>query len=175
MVQWSHGETTKDRQRAGGESAARRNACHRSRPTSRGPSGAAAGRGIGHVGANGGHLGCRSGDRPTFAAALPPIGAAAGDTAPLGWTAQGTAECGTRSGVLGTVGRAGQGRRPVGAVADPRRAGAAVGTARGRLSGLAPAGPARMAQGGPGHAPPQERSRGAGGVEKNSPKYWRPS
>src|SRR3990172_2608258 len=167
VAQWSYGETTTDRQRAGGESATRRNPCHRFRPTSRGPSGAIAGRGIGHVGANGGHLRCGSSDRPTIAAALPPIGTAAGDAAPLGWAAQGAAQRGTRSGVLGALGRAGQ---AVGALPDPRRAGATVGTARSRLGGLAPAGSARMAQGGPGHAPPQERSRGAGGVEKKLPE-----
>jgi DDE superfamily endonuclease len=93
-----------------------------------------------------------------------------GDAAPLGRAAQGAAQCGRRSGVLGALGRAGQGGRPVGVVADPRRTGATVGTARGRLGGLAPAGSARMAQGGPGHAPPQERSGGAGGVEKKLPE-----
>ena len=96
MAQWSHGETTTDRQRAGGESAARRSPCHRFGTTARGPSGAAAGRGIGNAGANGGHLGGGSGDRPTIAAALPPVGTAAGDAAPLGRAAQGAAQCGSK-------------------------------------------------------------------------------
>ena len=175
VVQWSHGETTTDRQRAGGQGAARCKPCHRFGPTARGPSGATAGRSIGYAGANRGHLGGRAGDRATIAAALPPVSAAAGDPAPLGRAAQGAAQCGRRSGVLGTMGRAGQRGPPLGALAHPRRTGATIRTARGRLGGLAPAGSARMAQGGPGHAHPKSDPLAQEAWKKNSPKYWRPS
>ena len=68
------------------------------------------------------------------------------------------------------MGRAGQGGRTVGTLADPSGAGATVGSCGGRLGGVAAISPARVAQGGPGHTPPQERSRGATGVEKKLPE-----
>jgi DDE superfamily endonuclease len=68
------------------------------------------------------------------------------------------------------MGRAGQGGGIAGTVTDPGGAGATLGPTGGRLGGMAAVGPARLAQGGPGHAPPQERSRSAGGVEKKLPE-----
>lgn len=61
-----------------------------------------------------------------------------------------------------------------GPLPDPGGAGATLGPTGGRLGGLTAVGPAWVAQGGPGHAPPQERSRGARSVEKNSLKCWLP-
>jgi hypothetical protein len=77
-------------------------------------------------GGNGGHLGV--GGQPSTIAAALPIGAPRAHL-PMGRAA--ALLSGTKR-VLDAVGRAGQGRWPVGAVADPRRAGATVGTARGR-------------------------------------------
>ena len=176
MKQWLHGETTTDRQRAGGQGAARGKPCHRFGPTSRGPSGTAAGRGIGDAGANGGHLGGWSGERPTIAAALPPVGASAGDAPALGRAAQGAAQCGGRSAVLGAVGRAGQGGRSVGVVADPRRTGATLGARPVAASVLwrllARHGWRKVA---PDTRHPKSDPLAQEAWKKNSPKYWRPS
>ena len=174
MVQWLDVETTTDRRRTGGESSASGRPHHRGGTTARCPGGATSGPGVGNFGANRCHLGRRSGYRPTTAAALSRVGTAPGDAAPLGWAAQGAAERRARSGVLGPVGRAGQRGGTAGPVTDPGGAGTTLGPTGGRLGGMAAVGPARVAQAGPGHAPPQERSRGAGGVEKNSPKCWVP-
>src|ERR1035441_10298543 len=51
--------------------------------------------------------------------------------------------------------------------ATPRPTGQAVGS-------LPLVGTPWLAKGGPRHAPSQEQARGSGGVEKNSPKCWKP-
>src|SRR5438876_10832686 len=55
MSQWSHGETTTNRQSIGGESTASRCPYHRAGTTARRASGAAPGLGVGNPRANGGH------------------------------------------------------------------------------------------------------------------------
>jgi len=145
MAQWLDGETTTNRQRVGGESTASRCPHHRSGTTTRGPSGAVAGLGIGNLGANRCHLGRWSSHSGATAAALRPVGTAPGDAAPMGWAAPGAAERQARSGVLGAVGRAGQGGGTAGTVADPSSAGTTVGPSGGRLGGMASVGPARVA------------------------------
>ena len=170
MVQWLDVETATDRRRTGGESSASCHPHNRGGTTACRPSSATSGLGIGNFGANRCHFGRRSGYRPTTTAALPRVGTAPGDAAPLGWAAQGAAERRARSGVLGPVGRAGQRGGTAGPVTDPGGAGTTLGPTGGRLGGMAAVGPARVAQAGPGHAPPQERSRGAGGVEKKLPE-----
>jgi hypothetical protein len=174
MAQWSDGETTTNRRRTGGEGSARCCPHHRGRPTTRRPGGVTSRLGVGNFGANRCHLGRRSGNCPTTPAGLSRVGTAKGDAGPLGWAAQGTPERRARSGVPGPMGRTGQGGGAASPLPDPGGAGATLGPTGGRLGGLAAVGPAWVAQGGPGHAPPQERSRGARSVEKNSPKCWLP-
>ncbi len=83
-------------------------------------------------------------------------------------------ERGTRARVLGALGKAvRRGQRSSGC-ADSRCVGAGARPRSGRLCGVSIAGAPRLAQGGPRHSAPQERSCGAGGVEKNSPNHWRP-
>ena len=88
----------------------------------------------------------------------------------MGRAAQRAAQHRTRSAVLDSVGRAGQGGRLAGALTDPSSAGATLGPTGGSLGGLAAVGPAWMAQGGPGHAPSQERPYRARGLEKKLPE-----
>src|SRR3989304_4659587 len=75
-----------------------------------------------------------------------------------------------RAGGVGAVGGGIQSRRRIGGLAYARGLGAAVGPAGGRLGGVSVAGPTRLAQGCPGHAPPKEGSEGAGGLEKKLPE-----
>src|SRR5260221_1929070 len=51
-----------------------------------------------------------------------------------------------------------------------RGLGATTGKTGQAVGGLPPVGSPRLAQGGPRHAPPQEQTRGAGGVEKKLPQ-----
>ena len=175
MAQWRHGETTTDRQRAGGASTASRRSHHRCRPIARGPSGAATGNGIGNPGADCRDPGCGPSHGGAIAAALSPVGTPPGNGTPMGWAAQVFAQRRARSGVSCSVGRAGQGGGVVGALADPSGLGATVRPTGSRLGGVAAIGATWVAQSRSRYAPPQERSSGAGGVEKNSPKRWRPS
>ena len=91
-----------------------------------------------------------------------------------GGRAQGATECRARSGVFGSVGRAGQGSGTVSVVTDPGGAGATVGPCGGGLGGVAAVSPARVAQGGPGHAPPKSDPAAQEAWKKNSPKRWVP-
>ena len=131
MAQWSHGETTTNRQSTGGESTADRCPHHRYGTTARGPSGAAPGAwprqpwskrrpSLGSVEPQ--WLDCSS----ACASRYGPTGEAAA----LGRPTQSAAQRRARGGVPGPVGRAGQGGGRVGAVADPRGLGAAVGPCR---------------------------------------------
>ena len=138
MVQWLDVETTTDRRRTGGESSASCHPHNRGGTTACRPSSATSGLGIGNFGANRCHLGRRSGYRPTTTAALPRVGTAPGDAAPLGWAAQGAAERRARSGVLGPVGRAGQRGGTAGPVTDPGGAGTTLGPTGGRYGGCWP-------------------------------------
>src|ERR1019366_1303481 len=122
VAYWSNGQTTTNRQSTGGESAASRFAHRRYRTTAGGPSGAAPGGGLGHVGAN-----CCQ------AAAL------------LGRSTQGPAQYRTRSAVPSPMGRAGQAGRGAGVIADSSGVGAALGPAGGRLGDVATVGTARVA------------------------------
>ena len=175
MAQWRDGQTTTDRQRAGGESAASRRSRHRHRTIARRPSRAATGSGIGNPRADRCDPRRGPGDGSAIATALSPVGAAASDAAAVGRAAQGVAEPRARSGVSRSVGRAGQGGGGVGALADPSGLGATPGPPDSRFGGVAALGSTRVAQTRSRYAPPQERSGGAGGVEKNSPKRWLPS
>jgi len=176
VAYWSDGQTTTNRQSTGGESAADRCPHHRYGTTAGGPSGAAPGSGLGHVGANRCHLGRGSSHGRSTAAALAPIGTARrSEASSLGRPTQSPAQYRTRSAVPGPLGRASQAGGCVGAIADSSSLGAALGSAGGRLGGVAAVGAARVAQSGSRYTPPQERSGGAAGVEKNSPKHWLPS
>ena len=55
-----------------------------------------------------------------------------------------------------------------------RRTGPTSRASGGLLGGVSATGSARLAQSGPRHPTSQERSRGAAGVEKNSPARWQP-
>ena len=176
VAYWPNAQTTTNRQSTGGESTADRCPHHRYGRTACRPSGAAPRGGLGHAGANRCHLGCGSSHRGSIAATLPPIGSARrGAACALGRPTPSPAQRRARGTVPGPVGRTGQAGGRVGALADPRGLGPALGSAGGRLGGVATVGPTRLAQSGARYPPPQERSGGAAGVEKNSPKRWLPS
>ena len=70
----------------------------------------------------------------------------------------------------GAIPRSRSKRRHPGGSSDQGRAGGRAGAHHGPLIGLQSSAPARLAQTGAGQAPSPERSCGAGGVEKNSPR-----
>ena len=170
VAQLSDGQTTTNRQSAGGENTASRCPHHRCTTTTRGPSDAASGFSFGNAGANRCHLRRGPSHGGATAAAFRPIGTARREAHALGRPAQSATQCRTRSAFPGPVGRAGQAGGRAGALADPSGLGAAVGPAGGGLGRVAAVGSARVAQNGPRYTPPQERSGGAGGVEKKLPE-----
>lgn len=101
-------------------------------------------------------------------------GAACGAPAKMGRSAQGLDERGRGAQLPSPLGEALRRRRDAGGVAAARGAIAAARTPGGRLGRVPSAGTPRLAQGGARHSASQERPGGARGMEKNSPRCWRP-
>jgi hypothetical protein len=88
----------------------------------------------------------------------------------MGGTATGLAEPGRGRGVPCSVGRAGSAGGSPSRFTSPGRAGGKAGPENRPLGGVPSPGAARMAESGPRHAAPEERSRHPGGVEKKLPE-----
>ena len=92
----------------------------------------------------------------------------------MGRTASGVAELGRGRSVPGSVARTGSAGGSPRRFTSPGGAGGKAGPENRPLSGVPSLGAARMAESGARYAAPEKRSRGPGGVEKNSPKRWQP-
>ena len=128
-----------------------------------------------HAGANRG----RAGYWPRHRGQIPgPFAQASGAAFPagaeMGWAAAGRDEHRTGAQFPAALGQGVGRRRHAGGVAAARRVGPETRAARDSLGGVSHAGAPRLAKGGSRYPTPQERPRGAGGVEKNSPRRWQP-
>jgi hypothetical protein len=171
MVKWLHGKTTKSRSSA--SPAGARNGSSDPRHPRAAPSdgGSASSRTENLMGTNGPAARRGAGDRAAVASWFsggPTVGA--GGAQKLGRPA--ARLDGRRGGgsVSQALDRPSASRRGLGVVAHPGRTGATAGPSGERIGGLSPAGPAWLAQGGPGPPSPQERSSSAGGLEKQPPE-----
>lgn len=175
VAESGHGKTTPDRctsRQAGAAHCGDHNVRRIPAPV---PSGSAAGLVWGHPrtnrhrsGRGPGHRGAAPGDLPQDSTGAAQSGAQLGRTSAI------SAYLGGGSRVLETLVDQRRHRQLGGGFPDSSRAGATPGQSGQALRGLPVAGSSWLAKGGPGHPPPQEQTRGSGGLEKNSPKCWQP-
>jgi hypothetical protein len=92
----------------------------------------------------------------------------------MGWTAPHLAERGRGRSVSGSVGRTGPAGRSSGRFSSAGGAGGEVGPENCPLGSVPSLGATRVAKSRARYTPPEKRSGGPGGVEKNSPKRWQP-
>ena len=174
VLQSLHGKTTTHRSGAGGTSPPSDPANARLGRLSPSHVRPAAGGPLRFAGANRAHPRSRTGHGASASDSVP-ARAPAERPAPqnLGRTPPRPVECRRREGLSDAVGRASQNGWGLGGLAAPGRVGPTAGPPRGGLGRVSLFGPARLAQGGARRAPPQSRSAGTSGLEKNCRKCWR--
>src|SRR5487761_37696 len=171
MLQLLHVKTSTDRLETRLESASRGSQSHRSPATEGRPGRVAAGPSRDQPGADRRTLGSRTGlgaSPPTAVSPGPQDAFAASKD--MGRTATGVAELGRGSGVPGSVGRAGSGRRGLGGLASSGGAGRKARPENRPFGDVPPLGTARVAESGSRYAAPEKRCGGPGGVEKKTPR-----
>lgn len=176
VLQFRHGKTTTNRSGLGGTSPPSDPANAKSGGVSPSHVHFAASGPVGLAGANGPRPGRGTGDGSSASDPIPaPAPAERATPQSLGWLPPCPAESSRRGELPQTLGRTSQNWRGVGRLAPARSVGPTAGPPGGRLGRVSFFGPARLAQGGPRHTPPQSRSASPRGLEKNFRKCWRTS
>jgi hypothetical protein len=175
MIQSRHVKTTTHRLETRLESASHRCRNHRYPRVEGRPSRVATCLHWYHPGTNGLFAGSGAGFGASAATTIPPEPAGA-CAAPqeVGWTATGVAELGGGRSLPRSVGRTGAAGGGAGGFPSAGGTGGKTGAENRPLGGVPSFGAPQLAESCARYAPPEVRSGGPGGVEKNSPKRWQP-